>query len=112
MGLKAKELAVMARFEPPIDHTVKLLHRLVQYHGRMKTSFLLGVNPSMLSHWLSLRAVPTRRNAAAFRLLAMAPDSAIRQEIRDRVSIPGARYVDRTKRKKVQKPVPVEDYAI
>ena len=112
MSLRGEELKVLTRFEPPLDLVVKRLHELCLRMSRKDLAFALGVHPVTLWKWLAMRAQPKRPSKYGAVILARCPDRLIRQAIRELQTLPGARYVDRTKRKKVQKPAPVEDYAI
>jgi len=79
---------------------------------RKDVAFLMGVNPRTLWRWLTMRSNPKRVSKYGAVVLTLCSDHQIRQAMRELQTLPGARYVDRTKRKRVSKVAPAEDYSI
>jgi hypothetical protein len=112
VSLRGEEMAVLTRFEPPLDLVIKRLHTLNSRLKAKDLAYLLGVHRQTLWNWLGLRHYPKRSSCYGAVILSLCSDHQLRQAMRELQTLPGARYVDRTKRKRVPKVAPAEDYSI
>ena len=100
---------IETRYELPYDLVIKRLWSLRTLHGTAHTARLLGVSTSTVCNWLAGTQGLSRITA---RWIVVAAQLHPTQLARLTAPSRGAKYVDRTKRKRVDKTPVADDYCI